>query len=208
MTRAIAILLLAFSWPSWWRETNSHAASARGAAAWQKQQYAGSAAAYQRAQKIAPSPKGAFNLGTAETAAGERNRGAADLAAAMRDPSLRADALFNRGNGALSAKAFDQAVRDYVGALKSNPSHAGAKRNLEIAMARRDAAQRAASSGRKGQQGSQQQKQNEQKKPSPGGKQQKEGQPDLDALLRSVQQQENEELRRMKGRAAEGKVGW
>ena len=31
---------------------------------------------------------------------------------------------------------------------------------------------------------------------------------DLEALLRSVQQQEQEELRRMKARAGEAKVGW
>jgi hypothetical protein len=203
------LLLILFSWPSWWRETNSHAASARGAAAYQKQQYAASAAEYQRAQKIAPSSRGAFNAGTADIAAGQRAQGAAELAKAMRDPGLRADALFNRGNGALSAKAFDDAVRDYVSALKTNPSHAGAKRNLEIALARREAAQKAASGGQKNQQGNkQQQQQQKQQKPAPGARQQKEGQADLDALLRSVQQQEQEELRRMKGRAAEGKVGW
>ena len=31
---------------------------------------------------------------------------------------------------------------------------------------------------------------------------------DVEALLRSVQQQEQEELRRMKGRASEERVGW
>lgn len=198
----LAMMLALPSWLNdWWRDTNSHAANARGVRAWAKNEYAAAAAAFARAGESA---EAAFNLGTAELAAGDVQQGAADLEAAVNDPRLRADALFNRGNGALAAKDFDRAVADYADALRSSPSHAAAKRNLEIALRRR-AAERAASGQRRNEQG---QQQGEQQQPSPDDGQQQAGAMDLEALLRSVQQQEQEELRRMKGSAGEGRVGW
>lgn len=200
----VAILLLALGAPSWWRETNSHAASRRGSRAFAKQQYEAAATAYAQAQKIESSAQAAFNLGTAEIAAGRAQEGAGDLAAAIEEPSLRADALYNRGNAALAAKALDQAIADYKEALRAAPAHAAAKRNLEIALARRSAEQKQRSqSGAKGGRNEKQ----EQQSPSEGKNEQR-GPMDLDALLRSVQQQEQEELRRMKGRAGEARVGW
>ncbi|HEX8619323.1 MAG TPA: hypothetical protein VF911_17200 [Thermoanaerobaculia bacterium] len=194
------------------RETNSHAAASRGANAFAQKQYAESARAFAAAQELAPSVRGAFNLGTAEIAAGQREQGSARLAAAIKDPSLRADALFNRGNSALAAKAFEHAVRDYVDALKANPNHASAKRNLEIALMRHKAEQqKQQQSGAGGKQDQKGPSQNppQQQQPSQQGQQKPQaGQVDLEALLRSVQQQEQEELRRMKGRPAEGRVGW
>ena len=203
MKGVVVLVMLALpSWLSgWWSETNSHAANARGMREWAKNEYAAAASAF---AKAGDSAEAAFNLGTAEIAAGDHRAGAADLETAIADPRLRADALFNRGNGALAAKELDRAVADYIDALKSNPAHAAAKRNLEIAL-RRSAAERAASGQRRRQEG---QQQGEQQRPSPDQGQQQAGAMDLDALLRSVQQQEQEELRRMKGSAAEGRVGW
>ncbi|HEY0157236.1 MAG TPA: hypothetical protein VGF28_08130 [Thermoanaerobaculia bacterium] len=204
------VLLLAVSLPAWWHETNSHASARRGTKAYGEKQYAAAAKAFAEAQQLAPSARGAFNQGTAEIAAGEREQGSARLAAALEDPSLRADAYFNRGNSALAAKALEHAVNDYIAALKANPRHAAAKRNLEIALMRRQAQQQQQQQGAGGKQDQQGQSQQPQaQKPSPQGQQQPQaGQVDLEALLRSVQQQEQEELRRMKGRAAEGPVGW
>jgi tetratricopeptide (TPR) repeat protein len=196
------VLLLAISLPSWWRETNSQASSKRGEQAFEKKQYDDAAAAFARAQQIAPSTRGAFNVGTAEIAAGKLEQGSRDLDSAIRDPQLRANALFNRGNSALEAKALDHAIRDYVDALRANPNHAAAKRNLEIALQRKQAQKPSPGGG--DQKGPNPQK----PQPQPGQKPSPAGQPDLDALLRSVQQQEQEELRRMKGQAAEGRVGW
>lgn len=203
MTRLTAVLLLALSAPSWWRETNSRAASARGVKAFEENESAKAAAALQRAHEIDPSPRTAFNLGTALIAAGERARGSQALEEAIRDRELRPDALFNRGNSALGAGALDHAIRDYSEALRANPRHAGAKRNLEIALARRDSIQQQQQGGAKGPKGDSPKKDSAQQGPRP-----KEGDLDLEALLRSVQQQEEEELRRMKGRAAQGRVGW
>lgn len=192
------------------RETNSHAAAARAAKAYAKGDYAAAARSYGEAQKASPSPRNAFNAATAEIAAGQREQGAAHMDAAIADPALRADALFNRGNGALAAKALDHAIRDYSEALRADPRHAAARRNLEIALRRRQSEQEQGARGKENQQGrSPQQQQQGQQQQQPGGRApQQPGQPDLEALLRSVQQQEQEELRRMKGRAAEGRVGW
>jgi len=201
------IVLLLIVGISWFTETNSHAASARGAKAYEKKQYAAAAKSFQRAHDLKASPLNAFNLGTAEIAADQREQGSAMLTAAMKDPSLRADALFNRGNSALASKAFDHAVADYIETLKLRPNHAGAKRNLEIALLRREASQTSTTGDQQNKQGKNQQQQ----KPTPtaGGDKKPAGQPDLEALLRSVQQQEQEELRRMKVKAAaEGRVGW
>ena len=205
MKVAMLLLAAAIALPSWWRETNSHASSARGTRAYEDKKYGESSKAFARAQQLAPSARSAFNLGTAEIAAGNREQGSARLAEAIRDPALRADALFNRGNSALESKALDHAVRDYTDALRANPNHAGAKRNLEIALARQQQ-QRPSPNGQQQQQ--QQPNQQKPQQPSQGRKPSQSGQPDLDALLRSVQQQEQEELRRMKGQPTEGRVGW
>jgi Ca-activated chloride channel family protein len=203
--RSVALLLISLTF---WRDTNSRAATASGVKAYEQKQYARSAEAFRRAQELAPSAQSAFNRGTAEIAAGQRAQGSAALAPAIQDPALRADALYNRGNSALAAKATDHAIRDYIDALKANPNHAAAKRNLEIALQRREQQRRNASaSGDKNQQGQAPQK--PQPTPSGGKQQPKPGQVDLEALLRSVQQQEQDELRRMKGKASgDARVGW
>lgn len=204
MKPLVLVTMLAIALPAWWRESNSHREAARGAEAWRESRHADAARAYSSAHAIAPSPTTAFNAGTASIAAGQSARGAAQLEPALRDPVLKADAYYNRGNGALAAKAFDHAVRDYIEALRANPRHAAAKRNLEIALQRKKQQEKEDSA--KGQQGKNDGRE-QQPTPAPGQGQQK-GELDLEALLRSVQQQEQEELRRLKGEAAEGKVGW
>jgi tetratricopeptide (TPR) repeat protein len=200
--KSVAVLLVLVSL---WGEVSSRVASARGAAAFEKKEYTKAVTEFRRANKLSPSPQNAFNLGTAQIAAGQREQGSATLTAAMKDPALRADALYNRGNSALASKALDHAIRDYTNALRTNPNHAGAKRNLEIALQKREQQRRNASSDRQKQQGQGQQQQ----QPAPSqGKQQPKGQLDLEALLRSVQQQEADELRRMKGKPGEARVGW
>jgi Ca-activated chloride channel family protein len=201
------IVIAALSAAPLLRDTNSHAAATRGAKAYAASKYTEAAKAYAEAQQLAPSSRGAFNLGTAQIAAGDRERGSATLTEAMKDPSLAAEAHFNRGNSALAAKAFDHAIRDYIDTLKLKPDHAAAKRNLEIALARQQLQKQSGSSGNNSQPN--QQGKQQQQTPDKNGKQQpKPGDIDLEQLLRSVQQQEQEELRRMKARAAEAKVGW
>jgi tetratricopeptide (TPR) repeat protein len=99
------------------RETNSHAATARGVKQYAAKKYAEAQKSFATSASIAPSPARSFNLGTSQIAAGNREAGSATIAKALADPSLRADALFNRGNSALSANAFDYAIRDYSDTL-------------------------------------------------------------------------------------------
>jgi tetratricopeptide (TPR) repeat protein len=188
------------------RETNSHAATARGVKQFEEKKYADAQKSFATATSIAPTPTRAFNLGTSQIAAGNREAGSATIAKALADPSLRADALFNRGNSALSANAFDYAIRDYTGTLRIRPNDADAKRNLEIALRRKQAMQKQQGGGS----GSQKDR-GPQPQPSPqqGTQQQPKNDPNVDGLLRSVQQQEQEELSRMHRPSRERlHVGW
>ncbi len=190
-----------------WRDTNAHAATVRGVKQFNARQYAAAASSFDKATSAAQTPARQFNLGTAQVAAGDRERGAAALDKAMADPRLRADALYNRGTSALEAKAYDSAIRDYVEALKIRPNDVAAKRNLEIAHALKRATQRS-SGNQKGPSGPQPQSQKAQ--PRASGEQPKEkGEADVDALLRAVQQQEKEELSRMhRAKGEKTHVGW
>jgi tetratricopeptide (TPR) repeat protein len=207
----IAVLLAAlFSL----HDSNSHAATAKGVKAYNAKQYGAATQSFAKANAYAQSPTTLYNLGTAEIAAGKREEGSAALTAAMKDRSLRADALYNRGNSALSANSYDHAIRDYVEALKLKPADLATKRNLEIAYNRKIQAEQSQSGKQNSPQGSnqQQQQRNQQKSPSAGQpqpRQPSQREANAEALLRAVQQQEQEELQRMKRvRAQRGRVGW
>jgi Ca-activated chloride channel family protein len=212
--RFVAILLLPLSltnlWQSATRPTNSHAANVRGVKAYSARQYENSANAFSVANAADPTPANAFNLGTAQIAAGQREQGSASLGDAMRDRGLRAAALYNRGNSALGANAFDNAVRDYTEALRLQPADLEAKRNLEIALAKRQQAKQSQSGQQKNPGGSQQNQQRQQQSQSGIQKRQPKGSDqNAEALLRAVQQQEQEELNRMKrAKADRQRVGW
>lgn len=210
--KTIALLLIAIT-PSAilqnvWRETNSHAAGQKGATQYSTKHYEESAKSFARSDRLSPSPASAFNLGTAQIAAGKTTEGSATLGRAMKDPALRADSFFNRGNSALQSKAYEYAIRDYVETLKLRPNDAGAKRNLEIALEQLQS-QRKSAAGQQGQkQPSPSNQQQNQRAPSAGPKEDQQ-QSDSEALLRSVQQQEQEELQRMKRVRGENvRVGW
>jgi Ca-activated chloride channel homolog len=209
-------LLVFLSWSQLWqsltRATSSGAATARGVAQYAKGKYAEATRAFGDANAMRPSPQTAFNLGTAQIAAGNREQGSSTITNALRDPALRADAFYNRGNSALAANAFDPAIRDYAETLRLRPDDAQAKRNLEIALRRKQQMQQSQSGKQNNPQGSQPKPQpSPQPMPAPGEKQSKQpqGQTDAEALLRAVQQQEQEELARMrKVRPEAARVGW
>ena len=213
MKTAVAILAVAgltgLTLAPLMRDTNSRAAAGRAMTAYTKRDYPAAVQAFRTAGGIAPSPLRDFDLGTAQIAAGLHEAGATTVTHAMRDASLREPALFNRGNAALASSAFDYAIRDYIAALRLQPGDAAAKRNLEIALRRKaqhDQQQKSGANG--GQQSPAPQPQ--QPPPAPPGSQpQSKGKTDPEALLRSVQQQEQEELARMRAlRAVRGHVGW
>ena len=209
----VLALILSWNLAQWWRETNSYAASVRGSKQYVEKKFDQSAAQFARAAGIASTPLRQFNLGTAQVAAGHREQGAATLEKAMTDPQLRPDALFNRGNGALEASAWDHAIRDYTAALRLRPRDPSAKRNLEIALRRKDEQQK--QQQKKQQQGGQQGSgPKPQAQPKPGAPQsqpanQPQGDPNSEGLLRAVQQQEQEELARMhKPQPERVHIGW
>jgi tetratricopeptide (TPR) repeat protein len=211
--RMLLAIVLAISpatvWQRVWHETNSHAAASRGSAQYSAKRYDQAAQSFAAADKLARSPRTAFDLGTAHVAAGKNTEGSAALSRAMEDPALRADSLYNRGNSALAAKAYEYAVRDYIDVLKLRPGDAQAKRNLEIALERmREMKQ--SSAGRQGQQQPSPSQQQKQKSPSAGQREEpQEQRSEAEALLRSVQQQEQEEMQRMKrSRVDTTRVGW
>jgi Ca-activated chloride channel homolog len=194
------------------RDSNSRAATKHGLTEYAQRRYGAATTSFAKANAYRQTPTTLFNLGTAEIAAGKREEGSAALTAAMKDNSLRADALYNRGNSALAASSFDYAIRDYIEALKLRPRDLATKRNLEIALNRKAQAQQSRSGQQNNPQGSNPQQQ-QQKNPQQPSTAQQQRQPRQDAnteaLLRAVQQQEQEELERMKrARAAHGRVGW
>lgn len=211
MKVAALLLLLAFDVKSLWqrmtRETNSHAASAKAQSAYEARRYPDAERDFQVARQLRPTPATAFNLGTAQIAGGKRVEGSATLAAALADPALKAAALYNRGNSALAAGAYDHAIRDYIDSLRLRPRSAAAKRNLEIARLRKEASEQSRSNPDKGGGGS------DKKQPSSDDQKEsnkpKEGEVPADSLLRAVQQQELEELSRMRRvRPQPRRVGW
>lgn len=212
MTKLIAVLAIPLSLSALGqrltRETNSHAANVRGVKAYAARQYPKAVDGFASAMAADPSSPNAFNLGTSQIAAGKTEDGSATLGKAMAHRSLRGDALYNRGNSALASNAFDAAIRDYGEALRLAPGDVQAKRNLEIALARKRAQQQAQSGQQKSPSGSQPNPQRPQ--PSPGGKsEQHRGEQSAESILRAVQEQEQEELNRMKrARAERGRVGW
>ena len=203
----IAALLLVWNIAQLWRDTNSHAANAHGIKSFAQKKYLQAAKDFGVANAIAPSPKRAFNLGTAEVAAGNREQGSTTLGKAMADAHLRADALFNRGNSALASSAYTYAIRDYADVLRMRPNDAAAKRNLEIALARKSMVQKSSSGSKQNQTGPSPQPQPQNTEAAPNDKQKQDA--NVEALLRSVQQQEQEELSRMhRARGEKLHVGW
>jgi len=214
----ILAIVLSFSLSELWqratRDTSSHAAAVRGVAAYTKKQYSEAVSSFARANTLHPDAQSAFNLGTSQIAAGRHEEGSAVLQKAFADARLRADAHFNRGNSALAANAYDYAIRDYVETLKVRPGDVAAKRNLEIALHRKQQAEEQ-KEPKPGKQDEQQKSgakpQQPQPKPGERGNDRKKPatDPNVEALLRSVQQQEREELARMNRiRPERLRVGW
>lgn len=190
------------------RESNSAARVHRGIEQYEKKQHQQALQAFEEASKLRPNPLASFNLGTARVAAGQFVDGAQLLTRSLEEESIRPDAYYNRGNSALAANALDYAIRDYEAALKLRPSDQNAKRNLEIALLRKQAAQRPRP--QPDQQPSPQQPDQQEEQPSPGDNEgEQTQQADAESLLRSVEQQEREELSRMhRARGDQRRVGW
>jgi tetratricopeptide (TPR) repeat protein len=193
------------------RKSNSAVEVRRGIEHYQKKDNPAARKSFQEAAKLHPGPLTSFDLGTAEVATGNIPRGIELLTRASEDATLRPDAVYNRGNGALSANQLDAAIADYVATLKIRPKDKDAKRNLEIAQMRRQSSQRPTPQQPSEQKPDpQQQDQEQQNEPNPGNQEgEKREETDAESLLRSVEEQEREELSRMRrSRPQPMRVGW
>lgn len=199
------------------RPTNSRAAVAQGLAEFKKGEFMKAASSFRQAVSLRNDPIPAFDLGTAQVAAGDLSSGSASLTEAMKDSRLKGPALYNRGNAALTEKAFDKAIRDYSEALRIHPQDKAAKRNLEIALRQQEQQKQKEQQDeqKRKEQGSSQPDPKKQEQPkAPEEQKQSADQPgqeqaDPEALLRSVQDQEKEELSRMRRiKAGVRGVGW
>lgn len=216
--RHVIASVIAFSFPftmkDFLHETNSAAATKRAAREFEQRQYEKALADYIEAERISESPVTTFNRGTAEVATGKVKEAIASLSRAAGSPELRNDALYNRGNAHLAEKAFDRAIADYESVLRAEPSNVRAKRNLEIAL-RRKQHEESKSRGGGGQNsdgGAAAPQRPAETNPQPQHEQSQAGRQsevDVESLLRSVEQQEREELSRMRSaKPQRRKVGW
>jgi tetratricopeptide (TPR) repeat protein len=213
MKASVALLALALAGippvlQPWLRSSNSRASTERGIEQYETKKHAEAASSFAAAEAIDHGAIARYNLGTARVAAGEGSRAAADFGDALEVETLAPDALYNRGSGALQSSAWDDAIRDFTDVLRRSPADPAAKRNLEIALRRKqqDEEKRRREEQQQQRQGGDQKQQQPQAgdrgEPQPGGG------VDLDSLLRSVSQQEREELSRMRRSAAPRGRDW
>jgi len=206
---SLALVAIPPALQAWLRSSNSRASTERGIEQYEKKKNAEATSSFAAAEQIDHGAIARYNLGTARVAAGEGSRAAGDFSDAIKDDGLAADAFYNRGSAALGSQAWDDAIRDFSDVLRRHPADADAKRNLEIALRKKQQDEER----RRQQQQKQQQNQGsdkEQQKPKAGseGEKQPEGDVDLESLLRSVSQQEREELSRMRRSSAPRGRNW
>lgn len=220
----LSLLILAAAPMPLLRPSNSEKLTREGIAAFEEKQTSAAARLFASAAQIASSSRALFNLGTALVENGEAEPGAAALAKASEEGGpVAADAFFNRGNIALGAERLEEAIEMYSESLRLDPSMGDAKRNLEIALRKKQEQE-----NQQQEQQDQQQEGEGEEQPQPqpesgeeppegedssppndpGGESPQEMSPE--EILRSIAQQEREELSRMRREKSEGQrpVGW
>jgi Ca-activated chloride channel homolog len=193
--------------------SNSAVETKKGKASFEKREARDAVDHLAAADSAAPSPRTKFNVGTAEAVAGDAESAERDLEAAMADPELRSRAWYNIGNARLAQKEFDAAVRAYANSLRIDPSAADAKRNLEIALRRHEEERRRQRGEGEDESGGGESQQPDGEPSDDGGEPSEEsapeGETDADALLRAIEEQEREELSRMRrSREQRRRIDW
>lgn len=197
------------------KKSNSASSSQRGREAFVEQRFEDAVREFGVAADMRPGPAASFNLGTARIAAGDVAGGLESLAPALEDAELATDVRYNAGWAALGAGDFDNAIRAYEQVLRERPGDANAKRNLEIALRKREQQQPQQQPQPGGQNPDAQPKQQPDDGEQPGDQPPPESGPgqqppasDAESILRSVEQQEKEELERMRKSRRGRKVDW
>lgn len=175
------------------RPSNSRVLSEQGLEEFESGDYREAALLFEQSRALRPTAETSFDLGTSLVGAKEHSRGEEILQSLAGNEELAAPSWYNTGNSQLVRGALDEAVESYTRALRSAPSNMSAKRNLEIALRRQEQQQRQGS-------GAGDEEDQEQNQGSAGEDEQEPSQldPDLERVLRSIEQQEREELSRMR----------
>ncbi len=181
------------------RPSNSRALSEEGLEQFADGRYDEAAQLFSRARELKPAPEATFDLGTALVAAKDHATGEKTLLSLTGDETLSAESWYNAGNSQLIRDALDEAIESYTESLRVDSSNLAAKRNLEIALQRREQQQ----SGGSGE--GDDDEQEEGQSPAPGDQGDDQLDPDLESVLRSIEQQEQEELSRMRRANAIGR---
>jgi hypothetical protein len=118
-----------------WR-FNARERTGRGLAAWENQKPAEAVEALDTAARLRPDDALAtYNSGTAHLGAGLGDAAQIlERALASAPPELAPDGYYNLGNARLAAQEPGAAVDAYKESLRRAPGHAGARRNLELAL--------------------------------------------------------------------------
>lgn len=176
------------------RPANSRILSQQGLEQFDKEQYAAAAALFEQSRQLRPTAEATFDLGTALVGAKDHPRAEQMLQSLAGDPMLAGPSWYNAGNSQLARGALDEAIESYTQALRLSPTNMSAKRNLEIALQRQEQQQQRNGSGG----GDQENDDQEQGSPEQNEQAPTSLDPDVERILRSIDQQEREELSRMR----------
>jgi tetratricopeptide (TPR) repeat protein len=173
------------------RPSNSQALAERGIALYEQRQYEDAARLFDEARAIRATPEATFGLGTALVGAGDHRGGEALLRSVAETPELAARSWYNQGNSQLTRGELAEAIESYAESLRIEPTNMAAKRNLEIAL--RNQQRQQSEPGDGGGEG-------EDAQEPAGGDSRDEADvdPEVERILRSIEQQEREELSRMR----------
>ncbi|MCA1733246.1 MAG: hypothetical protein LC732_06540 [Acidobacteria bacterium] len=203
----VAAVATLASWPMF-RPSNSARLTEKGRAAFVEGRMGDAVAHFDAAAAARPEEIARFNLGTAKLAAGDAAGAQVLVELAESEGAVGRGALFNLGNASLAARQWDEAIARYAEVLRRSPGEGDAKRNLEIALLRRQAEQEEERGAPRPQPSPAPGDEPQQPAPAEPGEGKEEMSPE--EILRSIAQQEKEELRRMRRERAGGErpVGW
>ncbi|HVR43960.1 MAG TPA: hypothetical protein VMS56_11025 [Thermoanaerobaculia bacterium] len=194
------------------RPSNSERLTEKGRKSFAEGRFAEAVERFAAAAERRDDPVAIYNAGTAEIAAGRIDEGSARLGTlGGLDSAAALDALFNTGNGALMRQQWDDAIASYAEVLRRSPGDFDAKRNLEIALQRRLSSQQQRSQdGESRPQPMPSAGEEDQPSPPPPGSGEGREEMTPEEILRSIAQQEKEELQRMRRERARDRrvVGW
>ncbi|HUP65040.1 MAG TPA: hypothetical protein VM557_07155 [Thermoanaerobaculia bacterium] len=193
------------------RAGNSHRMTEEGRRAFAVSDPAAAARSFALADQWSADPIASFNAGTASIAAGNVEEGSRLLAELSAESgALATDALFNQGGAAMLREQWDDAISSYIEVLKRSPRDLDAKRNLEIALRRNSPSPEESGAGAPQPQPSDPDESPEQETPSPSEPEEGETQMPAEEILRSIAQQEREEIQRMRREKAPHRrvLGW